>query len=38
MINLLNRHVAQPLMALRSGSRHLEYLKVLRDGSSTSLL
>jgi phenylacetate-CoA ligase len=29
MITFLNRHLMHPLMARRSGSRHLEYLRVL---------
>jgi phenylacetate-CoA ligase len=30
MIALINRHVVQPLAAWRSGSRHLEHLRLLR--------
>jgi phenylacetate-CoA ligase len=31
MISLLNRHLIQPLMAWRAGSRHLEYLRELKQ-------
>jgi phenylacetate-coenzyme A ligase PaaK-like adenylate-forming protein len=31
MIDTLNRHVIQPLVALRSGSKHLRYLRLLKQ-------
>ena len=31
MLDFLNRHVMHPLMAARAGSRHLEYLRVVRQ-------
>ena len=31
MLATLNRHVVQPLMAWRSGSKHLQYLKLLKQ-------
>ena len=31
MLDRLNRHVLQPLAAMKGRSRHLEYLRVLRQ-------
>src|SRR5262245_51561645 len=31
MLDLLNRHVLQPLAAMKDGSKHLQYLRYLRQ-------
>jgi len=31
MLAILNRHIARPIMAWRAGSRHLQYLRELRE-------